>query len=614
MGVFARHPDITEPVLRTIDPDIIIISTNRSHRNDATVWPDGTYDVVWDPESEYNHGDGTPSRPCDRLFHELYHVYEIHNGTHNRHFCGSSELPISEVNATRAQNRLRVALGLPPRTEYGGIPLPEGSCTDPPPPPPPPAFGCGASCAMSWGEPHLKTFDQVSYDFQAVGEFVAAVDGKGDFEVQLRQQAWPGSRTVALNTAVAMRVGRDVVALQIIRQQFVLFINGKRQALKSNTLQDGSLTIQNGNHALVVWNDGSRVAINFFNTYGLDVFIEPAAARKGRLSGILGNFNGVAEDDLVIRGTKQKIEPVFKALYPAFADSWRVKNASTLFSYETGQSAATFTDKSLPEGSVDPAKLPMAKTAAKLCAGKGLSGVFLQGCILDVALTGKHEFAHSAHQVQRSGLLKTIRKETWNVSVNASRTEQSMTFQAKAKDKVFVDVSHSTLPAQCGNLRLLDKDKQLLGEGCVVVGDGLIETTAIPKDGTYTLAIGTLPGTQGQALVQLIWVTDQSEPIEPNGKPVDANINQPGMRAEFVFNGKAGTQYQVEFSRSTLPAQCGGYFVQSPQGEEVGSGCLVQASETFQTAPLPTSGAYKIILDPLGKSTGGATVRLITLP
>jgi hypothetical protein len=135
-----------------------------------------------------------------------------------------------------------------------------------------------------------------------------------------------------------------------------------------------------------------------------------------------------------------------------------------------------------------------------------------------------------------------------------------------------------------------------------------------PKDGTYSLAIGTQAGTQGKALVELIWVTDQSEPIEPDGKPVNANINQPGMRAEFVFNGKAGARYQVEISRSTLPAQCGGYFVESPQGEEVGSGCVVQASETFQTAPLPTSGSYKIILDPLGKGMGGAMVRLKTLP
>jgi hypothetical protein len=316
----------------------------------------------------------------------------------------------------------------------------------------------------------------------------------------------------------------------------------------------------------------------------------------------------------VIRGTKQKIEPVFKVLYPAFADGWRVTNADTLFSYETGQGTATFTDKALPEGSVDVAKLSMAKAAAKLCAGKGLSGVFLQGCILDVALTGKSEFAHSAQQVQRSALLKTAGEKTWKVSINASGAAQSMTFLAKAKDRIFVDVSHSTLPAQCGNLRLLDKDKRLLAEGCLVAGDGLIETTTIPKDGTYTLAIGNQAGTQGEASVQLIWVTDQSEPIEPNGNPVNANINQPGMRAELVFNGKAGAQYQVEISQSTLPAQCGGYFVESPQREEVGSGCVVQASESFQTVPLPTSGAYKIVLDPLGKGMGRATVRLRTLP
>ena len=40
-----------------------------------------------------------------------------------------------------------------------------------------PAPSCGTYCTTSWGDPHLRTFDGVSYDFQRVGEFTAVRAG-----------------------------------------------------------------------------------------------------------------------------------------------------------------------------------------------------------------------------------------------------------------------------------------------------------------------------------------------------------------------------------------------------------------------------------------------------
>jgi len=99
--------------------------------------------------------------------------------------------------AVRAQNRLRIALGLKPRTHYGYDRLPTGRCIHHVNP-----ISCRGGCGETNGDPHLLTFDKLRYDFQAAGEFVVTRNKKGDFEVQSRQQPWADSRYVSINTAV----------------------------------------------------------------------------------------------------------------------------------------------------------------------------------------------------------------------------------------------------------------------------------------------------------------------------------------------------------------------------------------------------------------------------
>jgi hypothetical protein len=123
--------------------------------------------------------------------------------------CATSDaagrtLPRTEVEATHAQNALRERLGLPPRDHYGSVPLPT-DCQ----PPQPPGHCEGASCGDSNGDPHLLTYDNKRYDFQAVGEFLMSGQTSGGYQVQVRQQPAAESRVVALNTAVAMKVGEE---------------------------------------------------------------------------------------------------------------------------------------------------------------------------------------------------------------------------------------------------------------------------------------------------------------------------------------------------------------------------------------------------------------------
>ena len=83
-------------------------------------------------------------------------------------------------------------------------------CTPIPPPVQP---GSDNGDAGTGGDPHLIDFDGSLFNFQAVGEFTLLKSTTDDLQVQVRQQPFPHSRSVAVNTAVAMRVGRSLVEI-----------------------------------------------------------------------------------------------------------------------------------------------------------------------------------------------------------------------------------------------------------------------------------------------------------------------------------------------------------------------------------------------------------------
>lgn len=619
MTKFDQYPDITGQILESIDSEQIYIFTNTSRVNDTVDWPDGSYHIRWDPSSEYDYpsDDGTviPSTPCDRLFHELYHVYELQHGTDSRADCAGSGIPTDEVNATRIQNKLRKAMGLPPRQYYDNDRLPSGDCSAPAPTPPPPSPSCWSlGCGIGWGEPHLQTFDLRPYDFQAVGEFIAAKDPKEDFEIQTRQQPWATSRFVSMNTAIAMRVGKDTIEVRLNNSAMELFINGKKEALQDKKLDGGgSLSIQNGNHIVVSWPDGSKVTVNFYSTFGLDMYIQPSDARKGQLAGLLGNDNGDGTDDLVIQGTNQKVSSEFDQLYPKFANSWRVTNQNSLFTYDHGMNTNSYTDKSFPDKFTVPSDVPNAAVAEQICKQLGITDkTILQNCTLDVGLTGRPEFAYAAMQIQKSlNVSQTdYDGQNWKVNITKVNGLNTFTFKGKAQQKVFVDLSNTTLPNQCGALKLLDPAKNSLAEGCIDQGNGFIDSQTLPVDGTYTILVQPTERNSGSGFLQIVSVHDQVGTINPGGTPVIINIAKPGMDAELTFHGEAGKKYTIDITNATLPDQCGGIGAEDQNGSSIGSACLVQGSATFTTIPLPSSGDYKITLDPSGRGVGKATVKI----
>ncbi|SFR06282.1 Ca2+-binding protein, RTX toxin-related [Poseidonocella sedimentorum] len=263
-------------------------------------------------------------------------------------------------------------------------------------PPIPP--GLDASSAM---DPHLFTFDGLSYDFQAVGEFVLLEARSGDpLSIQIRYQPVPGSDYASHATAVATEL--DGVTLSFdLGAPDTLMIGGVAMALGAavggRAVGDG-MVYYDGEALTVVYGNGEQLRVDIFDSFlNANAFV-----LDGRdVHGLLGNGNGDASDDLALRDGTALTQPVsFAQLYGSYADSWRIDQAESLFVYGPGLGTADYTDTSYPRGEVRLDELPQEVLDRAEEATAGIADpVLKQAAMLDFILTGNTGYIAGAEAI-----------------------------------------------------------------------------------------------------------------------------------------------------------------------------------------------------------------------
>ncbi|WP_091063658.1 VWD domain-containing protein [Micromonospora humi] len=593
----------------------------------------GSSSVTWNPTSTDPYDDGVARDPCAALYHELNHADDISRGAVPPGQCGSTGIPTAEVKATLAENRYRAAKGLPPRTQYKEHPLPKSldECKKPAkktPPPKGPVKLCenGADCGGSNGDPHLVTFDRVSYDFQAVGEFTLVTATGGDpLEVQVRQAPMAGTRTASVNSAVAFRIGAHRVALTLTGGATRVHVDGAPLAAppeRTDLAGGGTLTRRPSDTGAtdgydVTWPDGSAAAVDQIGRYGYRVLVRLADDRAGKVRGLLGDFDGDPGDDIAPAAGPALTQPVpFAALYPAYADSWRIPADRSLLHYDDGEDTGTFTDRGFPEREVTAGGLDPARRAAaeQICRWAGVTAPGpLAECVFDVAVSGRPEFAVAGATTEQVAP-PTGAPITAVPVATASLTPggEPLTFPGRAGDAVFVDVTAPGIADRCSPYQLVDPDGREIAGGCNINGIGYVDRVDLTATGRYALRVAAAPGDTGRAAVRVYAARDSGGTLQPDGPTVTASIAQPGARARYRFTGRAGERAYVEVPDSTLPDQCSPLELRDPAGQLLRSGCVVNGVGEVDGTLLPADGTYTVLVDPVERGTGTATLRLVT--
>jgi hypothetical protein len=285
------------------------------------------------------------------------------------------------------------------------LPAADGSCGLPAPGGGP----AGQPTAYSTGDPHLKTFGGDEYDFQAAGEFTLVRSTSGDLDVQVRQQPEDGQNDVTWDTAVAMRVGRTSVEVDPGLTAARVLIDGRATTLHSSSVRNlnggGTAALDATGDVFVTWPDGSKLEVLALPP-GEDVLFTPSAARIGHLEGLLTALTEpatVADDhtDTLVgsSGHIYRLNPSttagFHTLYGAFADSWRITQSASLFTYSSGKTTRSYDLANFPKPATGFSAGQIAKFTA-ICTKAGITNKeLLIDCAFDVGMTGNGAIART---------------------------------------------------------------------------------------------------------------------------------------------------------------------------------------------------------------------------
>ncbi|MGB0903804.1 MAG: Ig-like domain-containing protein, partial [Mangrovicoccus sp.] len=200
----------------------------------------------------------------------------------------------------------------------------------PPPTPPAPPRDPGKEADV-WGDPHLITFDAQHWDFHAVGEFVTSIGTALGDEFQVQMRFVPFSNNISSTGAIATVIDGHRVVVYIDSEVpdgsgVNLWIDGQPVIIDPYA---GPVDVgQNGGQ---VWFDGidtyviilptgeqimTKVRDTYMNTC---LFLTDAAHPDGSLTGLLGNADGVQDNDFLMPdGTDLGADPSHSVIYGAY--------------------------------------------------------------------------------------------------------------------------------------------------------------------------------------------------------------------------------------------------------------------------------------------------------
>ena len=268
-----------------------------------------------------------------------------------------------------------------------------------------------ATEGRAWGDIHVQTLDGATYDLQAAGEFVASRSTAGDFELQLRLESTGFSSYVSIVTAVAVLVDTSRASVALGREP-MLSVEGQPVTLPPGgglDLPEGGRIERSQRGYEIFWSDGSNLFIKVGKGH-LNAFLRPALTRRSTLSGLFGNFNGSAMDDVdaatAISALGAGLNPGLAELARSLLDDedsgWLVAQQTSLFEYAPGQSTRTFR-RPTPKREATVAGLPASwrRQARAACEEAGVTDSdLLEACIVDVGYTRDESFAETAAAVQ----------------------------------------------------------------------------------------------------------------------------------------------------------------------------------------------------------------------
>ncbi|AXW36136.1 hypothetical protein HFK83_24880 [Ralstonia pseudosolanacearum] len=238
--------------------------------------------------------------------------------------------------------------------------------------------------ADSLGDTHLRTFGGLLYDFQATGDFVLAETDR-DFQVQTRQvsgaPSWPNA---TVNRAVAVRAGKDQVAMCLPGR---VMVNGRPATIPDGghlALAGGGAVFRKANAFTVLAPSGDSARAEMNGAY-INVSVG-LGNWPSKVRGLVANASGKVNEVVARDGVVLSSPFAFESLYGHYAESWRAAREESMLG-ACGENIL----RGVPKKSFSATDLPpkLATRNRLICTRAGVKeGPLLDACVIDVAWLG----------------------------------------------------------------------------------------------------------------------------------------------------------------------------------------------------------------------------------
>ncbi len=490
------------------------------------------------------------------------------------------------------------------------------------------------------GEPHLHTISGVHFDFQMAGEFLIAASRDGKYAIQVRQEPL-SAEAVAITSAVAANVNGDRVGVYMKEPSFLMLNGAPISELEvERRLPHGGKVQRHGAQVVITCPDGGRLAIT--RVAGLLNYTFYPSPAGTNFAGLLGTADG-APARITSRDGRTLIRTDLdfaNKLYQDFGNTWRIKPSESLFHYWPGESTAKFTDLNFPpkRTSVEAIPPPERAKAESICRAMGVrTEPLLHDCILDVGITGMPAFSTASvgiHLVPASGSAEGSSYESASSppskpdqftikigdtvspdhaapgmgKISAAGEIQSYAFSANGGSIIYLRASACEGAGVVFDLR--NPANELIGGrgGCGDFGPQTLAST-----GTYRLIVHAdqAPAKFNFALLPTsfeqysIKVGDTVSPDHPAAGA--GSISRLGERQAYSFDGTAGTILYVKVEHCEGDPVSFELRNAADQAIVGGSAC-----GDFGPTPLPSTGTYRILVNPDRGSSARYSFSLLT--
>ncbi|XP_071176210.1 von Willebrand factor D and EGF domain-containing protein-like [Mytilus edulis] len=173
-------------------------------------------------------------------------------------------------------------------------------------------------------DPHMKTFDGLSYEHQQPGTYILYEHSKLERHMQVQMELAPcNSDRAFCICGLAVRAGGDI---------FVIYVCGGKTIIKYGTCSDKILKVKrakrNTKQYKITFPTGTEISANIFlhGSYGgtMNVEVRGSGDDKGQSQGLCGRMTGHITDNMLIRGTNKTDNTGSSwTKFPTFSDSWR---------------------------------------------------------------------------------------------------------------------------------------------------------------------------------------------------------------------------------------------------------------------------------------------------